>query len=103
MIAEEGVEAKPREDAIEDRQCGDTVRGQGPGGAVGGGTAGDLWIGLFIRSARRFPHGSVPSTHSVGPRVGRGRSPPTWLSERGKGQGRKYRLNSCVDIPRRKS
>jgi hypothetical protein len=31
--------------------------------------------------------------------IGTPRPPPTWLSERGKGQGRKYRKNSYVDIP----
>jgi hypothetical protein len=71
MIAEEDLESKPREDAIKDRQGGDAVRGQGPGGDAGGRTGDVPWIGLVIRSARRLPHGSAPSTRPVGLGIGR--------------------------------
>ena len=66
MVAEELLEAEPPEEAVEDRQGGDAVRGQGPGGDAGGRAGGVWWLGLVIRSARRLPHGSVPSTHPVG-------------------------------------
>src|SRR5271165_4737279 len=66
MIAENDLESKPGEDAIEDRQCGNAMRGQGPGGEAGGRTAVVPWVGLVIRSARRFRHRSIPWTQPVG-------------------------------------
>jgi len=63
VAAEEFPEAEPREETVEDRQRGDAAGVQGPAGGGCGAAGGVLWIGLVVRSARLFPHGSVPSTH----------------------------------------
>src|SRR4051794_26461680 len=97
VIAEEGLEAEPAEDDLEDRQRGETAGGQGPDGGACGPTAGVSWIGIVVRSPRLVPHGGIPRTPlSASESGGRSAAISADMVVRGWGRSRKKILTKFL-------